>query len=167
VHSWSRPKEAVSQPLHVKGHEHSSAKKITAKKSFCLSMAASSRCTRALLVLSLVAVVASHIAADVAETYQATLTVRQSDIQRCAPVKQLSALKMAIEERESPIMRQVFAWLFPFGPAWNSSASDTCNSPPYTVLLMHPSSRHFLHQLVSFSIILRYCQPLTPQMQSP
>jgi len=38
----------------------------------------------------------------------------------CSPVKQLSALKHAIEDQESPIMRQIFSWLFPFGPAWNS-----------------------------------------------
>ncbi|KAF9004056.1 ZIP-like iron-zinc transporter [Cyathus striatus] len=35
-------------------------------------------------------------------------------------VLQLSALKIALEEGESPIMRKVFTWLFPFGPAMNS-----------------------------------------------
>lgn len=35
-------------------------------------------------------------------------------------MRKLSALKIAVEEQESPIMRQVFAWLFPFGPAANS-----------------------------------------------
>ncbi len=35
-------------------------------------------------------------------------------------MKKLSAVKIAVEEQESPIMRQVFAWLFPFGPAANS-----------------------------------------------
>jgi zinc transporter 7 len=34
----------------------------------------------------------------------------------------LSALKAELEEAESPLMRQVFAFLFPFGPGWNSSA---------------------------------------------
>jgi hypothetical protein len=32
----------------------------------------------------------------------------------------LSAIKAEIEEGESPLMRQVFAFLFPFGPGWNS-----------------------------------------------
>jgi hypothetical protein len=35
-------------------------------------------------------------------------------------VQKLSALKKTLDEQESPIMRTVFAWLFPFGPAWNS-----------------------------------------------
>jgi solute carrier family 39 (zinc transporter), member 7 len=76
------------------------------------------------LGFALFAVLVSRIATAWAatDTYgQSTLTVRQSDIQRCSPVEQLSKLRVAIEERESPIMRQVFAWLFPFGPAWNSS----------------------------------------------
>lgn len=33
---------------------------------------------------------------------------------------QLSELKEELEAAQSPIMRQVFAVLFPFGPAWNS-----------------------------------------------
>ncbi|KAF5359170.1 hypothetical protein D9756_003514 [Leucocoprinus leucothites] len=35
-------------------------------------------------------------------------------------LQKLSALKVAVEEEESPVMRQVFTWLFPFGPAANS-----------------------------------------------
>ena len=38
----------------------------------------------------------------------------------CTPMRKLNALKIAMDEQESPIMRQVFMWLFPFGPAWNS-----------------------------------------------
>jgi solute carrier family 39 (zinc transporter), member 7 len=45
---------------------------------------------------------------------------QDTDIQACAPVRQLGALKEQLEEGESPVLRQVFAWLFPFGPAWNS-----------------------------------------------
>ncbi|KAK0446264.1 ZIP zinc transporter-domain-containing protein, partial [Armillaria borealis] len=41
-------------------------------------------------------------------------------IHHCASVQQLSAIKIAAEDQESPIMRKIFAWLFPFGPAWNS-----------------------------------------------
>jgi zinc transporter 7 len=48
------------------------------------------------------------------------LVVHESEIQQCPPIQKLSALKFALEENESPIMRQVFAWLFPFGPGWNA-----------------------------------------------
>ncbi|OJA19981.1 hypothetical protein AZE42_04211 [Rhizopogon vesiculosus] len=51
---------------------------------------------------------------------QDTLVVQESEIHECASVEKLSALKIAVEEKESPIMRQVFAWLFPFGPGWNA-----------------------------------------------
>ncbi|KAF7771586.1 hypothetical protein Agabi119p4_5897 [Agaricus bisporus var. burnettii] len=48
------------------------------------------------------------------------LTVSEADLHKCSAVQKLSALKVAVDEQESPIMRQVFAWLFPFGPAGNS-----------------------------------------------
>ncbi|KAI0833303.1 ZIP zinc transporter-domain-containing protein, partial [Trametes gibbosa] len=51
---------------------------------------------------------------------KAPLVVLDADVQRCGPVQQLSALKEELEAEQSPIMRQVFAWLFPFGPGWNS-----------------------------------------------
>jgi len=38
-----------------------------------------------------------------------------------ASVQKLSLLKTTIEDQESPIMRQIFEFLFPFGPAWNAS----------------------------------------------
>ncbi|KAF4597652.1 hypothetical protein EYR40_008116 [Pleurotus pulmonarius] len=44
----------------------------------------------------------------------------ENDIQSCEPVQKLSALKTQIEDGESPILRQIFAWLFPFGPGWNA-----------------------------------------------
>jgi hypothetical protein len=47
--------------------------------------------------------------------------LKEAEIAECSPVKQLSALKKEIAGDESPVMRQVFAVLFPFGPAWNSS----------------------------------------------
>ncbi|ESK93962.1 zip zinc transporter [Moniliophthora roreri MCA 2997] len=50
----------------------------------------------------------------------ASLSVTKKDIDECLPVQQLSALKVQLEEEESPIMRKIFAILFPFGPAWNS-----------------------------------------------
>ena len=40
----------------------------------------------------------------------------------CGAVEALSAIKEEVEEGSSPLMRQVFAWLFPFGPGWNSGA---------------------------------------------
>ncbi|GAW00191.1 ZIP-like iron-zinc transporter [Lentinula edodes] len=49
-----------------------------------------------------------------------TLRVTDGDIKQCLHVQQLDALKTDIEGGESPIMRKVFTWLFPFGPAWNS-----------------------------------------------
>lgn len=48
------------------------------------------------------------------------ITAQESEIHECASIEKLSALKIAIEEKESPVMRQVFAWLFPFGPGWNA-----------------------------------------------
>lgn len=48
------------------------------------------------------------------------ITAQESEIHECPSVEKLSTLKIAVEDEESPIMRQVFAWLFPFGPGWNS-----------------------------------------------
>jgi len=46
--------------------------------------------------------------------------VSVDEVQQCSPVQQLSAIKHELEAAQSPIMRQVFSWLFPFGPGWNS-----------------------------------------------
>lgn len=46
--------------------------------------------------------------------------ILNTDVHQCAPVQRLSKIKTQLEEAQSPIMRQVFAWLFPFGPGWNS-----------------------------------------------
>ncbi|KAJ7364293.1 ZIP-like iron-zinc transporter [Mycena albidolilacea] len=46
--------------------------------------------------------------------------ILDSEIQECLPVWRLGLLKSALEAEQSPLMRNVFAWLFPFGPAWNS-----------------------------------------------
>lgn len=45
---------------------------------------------------------------------------QESDIEACPAIEKLSELKIAVDDTESPIMRQVFAWLFPFGPGWNA-----------------------------------------------
>ncbi|KAG6374379.1 ZIP zinc transporter-domain-containing protein [Boletus reticuloceps] len=51
---------------------------------------------------------------------QPELVIRESDIHDCAAVQKLNHLKHVVEDDQSPIMRQVFAWLFPFGPGWNA-----------------------------------------------
>ncbi|KAF8440385.1 ZIP zinc transporter-domain-containing protein [Boletus edulis BED1] len=51
---------------------------------------------------------------------QSELVIRESDIHDCAAVQKLNHLKHVVEDDQSPIMRQVFAWLFPFGPGWNA-----------------------------------------------
>ncbi|KAH0833057.1 ZIP-like iron-zinc transporter [Lanmaoa asiatica] len=51
---------------------------------------------------------------------QSKLVIRESDIHDCPAVEKLSDLKRAVEDNESAIMRQVFSWLFPFGPGWNA-----------------------------------------------
>ncbi|CDO74899.1 hypothetical protein BN946_scf184988.g6 [Trametes cinnabarina] len=76
-------------------------------------------CRRTILLLALTASLVVGTAA-VLESEKGSLVVSDADIQACEPVKQLSALKEEIEAAQSPIMRQVFSWLFPFGPGWNS-----------------------------------------------
>ncbi|KAH8099978.1 Zinc/iron permease [Cristinia sonorae] len=80
-------------------------------------MSPSFRRTFVVLSLLLTLSVASGI---VEKGLKADGTILQTDIQNCAPVQQLGKLKDALEDEQSPIMRQVFAWLFPFGPGWNS-----------------------------------------------
>ncbi|KAM5538460.1 hypothetical protein V8D89_007793 [Ganoderma adspersum] len=76
----------------------------------------STRRTLLLVALATLAVGTSLVS----ETAKTPLTVSNADIQACAPVRQLSALKEELEAAQSPIMRTVFSWLFPFGPGWNS-----------------------------------------------
>ncbi|KAM6490554.1 ZIP-like iron-zinc transporter [Amanita muscaria] len=49
-----------------------------------------------------------------------SVSVLESELQSCEAMQKLNAVKQVVEESESPIMRTVFAWLFPFGPAGNS-----------------------------------------------
>ncbi|OAX42169.1 ZIP-like iron-zinc transporter [Rhizopogon vinicolor AM-OR11-026] len=77
------------------------------------------------------------------ESGQDTLVVQESEIHECASVKKLSALKVAVEEKESPIMRQVFAWLFPFGPGWNAVLGTFyISSVPNFILAFIPAEIH-------------------------
>ncbi|CAK5268357.1 unnamed protein product [Mycena citricolor] len=43
-----------------------------------------------------------------------------SEVDDCLPVWRLSMIKKTLEAEASPVMRTVFNYLFPFGPAWNS-----------------------------------------------
>ncbi|RPD61197.1 ZIP-like iron-zinc transporter [Lentinus tigrinus ALCF2SS1-6] len=76
-------------------------------------------CRRTLLLVAIAASLAVGTTI-VAETEKAPLVVSDADVQGCAPIQQLSALKEELEAAQSPIMRTVFSWLFPFGPGWNS-----------------------------------------------
>ncbi|KAK7463403.1 hypothetical protein VKT23_006757 [Stygiomarasmius scandens] len=57
---------------------------------------------------------------DVSTSKLSSVSITVEDVKECPSVQQLRSLKLAMEEGESPVMRQIFAWLFPFGPAWNS-----------------------------------------------
>ncbi|KAF9450077.1 ZIP-like iron-zinc transporter [Macrolepiota fuliginosa MF-IS2] len=83
------------------------------------------RPTHCFVLFALLACYAWHSGASattVTPKYNAgdVLTILESELKNCSTVQKLSALKIAVEEQESPVMRQVFAWLFPFGPAANS-----------------------------------------------
>ncbi|KAG1898373.1 ZIP-like iron-zinc transporter [Suillus fuscotomentosus] len=87
----------------------------------------------ALLVCSVVAL----------ESARDSLVVRESEIHECTSIEKLSALKIAVEDEESPIMRQVFAWLFPFGPGWNSVLGTFyISSVPNFILAFIPAEIH-------------------------
>ncbi|KAI0749456.1 ZIP-like iron-zinc transporter [Daedaleopsis nitida] len=82
-------------------------------------MASLRSCRRTLLLVALAASL-SVGTSIVSASEKAPLFVSDADIQACVPVQQLSALKEELESAQSPIMRTVFSWLFPFGPGWNS-----------------------------------------------
>lgn len=76
---------------------------------------------RSLLFAVLLLVVASlHALENTGDPTANGTMITVDSIHHCASVQQLSAIKIAAEDQESPIMRKIFAWLFPFGPAWNS-----------------------------------------------
>jgi len=83
-----------------------------------------------------------------------TLLIRETEIAQCSPVQQLSALKKKITEDESPLMRQVFAVLFPFGPAWNSILGTFyISSVPNFILAFIPAqiNRNTLNTMTAFA----------------
>ncbi|KAK0193970.1 ZIP-like iron-zinc transporter [Armillaria mellea] len=75
---------------------------------------------RSLLFAVLLLVVASIHALESTGNPSNDTIITVDSVHHCASVQQLSAIKIAAEDQESPIMRKIFAWLFPFGPAWNS-----------------------------------------------
>ncbi|KAG7089378.1 hypothetical protein E1B28_011068 [Marasmius oreades] len=94
--------------------------------------------SRPLLVALFILVIAS-----VKPVHSLSLSVTDKDIEQCLPVKQLSALKIHLEEQESPIMRKIFAVLFPFGPAWNSILGTFyISSVPNFILAFIPAEIH-------------------------
>lgn len=97
--------------------------------------------SRALLLALLFCSVLNVVVA--LENEQDSLVVRESEIHACPSIEKLSALKIAVEEKESPIMRQVFAWLFPFGPGWNSVLGTFyISSVPNFILAFIPAEIH-------------------------
>ncbi|TFK49616.1 Zinc/iron permease [Heliocybe sulcata] len=76
--------------------------------------------SRIRLLCAVLVICAASLAYAQGELKEEYLVVRESEISQCEPVVQLSSLKARLAEGESPIMRQIFAWLFPFGPGWNS-----------------------------------------------
>lgn len=100
---------------------------------------------RILLCLTLLIVIyGSEVLGKEARSGKATptesISVYESEIEKCPPIQSLSALKVALEEEESPIMRKVFAVLFPFGPAWNSVlATFYISSVPNFILAFIPA----------------------------
>ncbi|VDC06792.1 unnamed protein product [Peniophora sp. CBMAI 1063] len=84
-------------------------------------MSPRSRRTTLLLGLSvLAALAAAHNGSLKHPAEYASGVIREADVAACGAVEALSAIKEEVEEASSPLMRQVFAWLFPFGPGWNS-----------------------------------------------
>jgi zinc transporter 7 len=58
--------------------------------------------------------------AGVNDTTEPLVSVLEDEILQCAPIQRLSVLKQSLEEQHSAVLRTIFSWLFPFGPAWNS-----------------------------------------------
>ncbi|KAF5341754.1 hypothetical protein D9611_001817 [Ephemerocybe angulata] len=114
---------------------------------------------RVLLLLGLLLVVlgaseAAH-AQKASPSTEAVLSVYEKDIQECAPIQSLSALKEALEEDASPVMRKVFAVLFPFGPAWNSILGTFyISSVPNFILAFIPAqiNTNTLNTMTAFAV---------------
>lgn len=81
-------------------------------------------------------------------------SILAADVAQCTAVQQLSKLKEEIAGDESPVMRQVFAWLFPFGPGWNSVLGTFyISSVPNFILAFIPAqiNRNTLNTMTAFA----------------
>ncbi|KIK55111.1 hypothetical protein GYMLUDRAFT_48067 [Collybiopsis luxurians FD-317 M1] len=75
-----------------------------------------------------------------ADKSSSSLKVTDQDLKQCNAIQELDALKIQMEEGESPIMRTIFGYLFPFGPAWNSILGTFyISSVPNFILAFIPS----------------------------
>ncbi|KAL1666893.1 ZIP zinc transporter-domain-containing protein [Schizophyllum commune] len=98
-----------------------------------------------LIIAALVATAAANSTIayiDKIETLE-DVRVLESEIMQTAPVQKLSQLQAALNAEESPIMRQVFSVLFPFGPALNSILGTFyISSVPNFILAFIPAEIH-------------------------
>lgn len=88
-----------------------------------------------------------------------TDVILDTDIHQCSAVQKLSQLKEHLEDEESPIMRQVFAWLFPFGPGWNSILGTFyISSVPNFILAFIPAqiNPNTLNTMTAFAVRLLF-----------
>ncbi|EIN04062.1 ZIP-like iron-zinc transporter [Punctularia strigosozonata HHB-11173 SS5] len=103
------------------------------------------------MLLALQGVEASELAG---EKMVESFVVTGADIHNTLPVRQLSMIKEAHEANASPMMRQIFAWFFPFGPAWNSIlATFYISSVPNFILAFIPAqiSSNTLNTMTAFA----------------
>ncbi|KAI9439912.1 Zinc/iron permease [Lactarius indigo] len=106
-----------------------------------------------LLSVILLGLFLSPVSASLSDSSK-TLLIREAEIAQCSPVQQLSALKKEIAGDESPVLRQVFAVLFPFGPAWNSVLGTFyISSVPNFILAFIPAqiNRDTLNTMTAFA----------------
>ncbi|KAL1705114.1 ZIP zinc transporter-domain-containing protein [Schizophyllum commune] len=98
-----------------------------------------------LIIAALVAAAAANSTIayiDEIETLE-DVRVLESEVMQTAPVQKLSQLQAALNAEESPIMRQVFSVLFPFGPALNSILGTFyISSVPNFILAFIPAEIH-------------------------
>ncbi|KAF9790863.1 Zinc/iron permease [Thelephora terrestris] len=82
-------------------------------------LSVSRRTQRTLVLLSVLACFQAH-SVFAKSTTLGDKQIYGTEIQQCSTVQKLSKIKTELEEGESPLLRQIFDVLFPFGPGWNS-----------------------------------------------
>ncbi|KAI0321796.1 Zinc/iron permease [Amylostereum chailletii] len=85
---------------------------------------------------------------------ESPLVIRDTEIAECDVVQRLSVIKQEVVGSASPVMRQVFAWLFPFGPGWNSILGTFyISSVPNFILAFIPAqiNRNTLNTMTAFA----------------